>query len=160
MQRQAIWKVLAVRVCNRHACFPPNLPAAAEPTPFAASGAYATKSDYDHGLQYSDLDLNLNLNISMGLMDSDSDADGVGDDGVVVPSPTPPTPHALLRTSGTHGHPGGTMLGFPIAIPWHDDADVDARTILGHTYVSPERGLDSDITSLSVSVSGGSGRVD
>jgi hypothetical protein len=52
------------------------------------------------------------------------------------------------------------VLGFPIAIPQHDDADADARMTLDHAYVSPERGLDSDITSLSVSVSGGSGRVD
>lgn len=37
----------------------------------------------------------------MGLMASDSDADGVTDDEVVVPSPTLPTPHPLLRSSGT-----------------------------------------------------------
>jgi hypothetical protein len=91
----------------------------------------------------------------MGPADSDADADGVTDDEVVVPSPTSPTPHPLLRSSGTHDHPDGPMLSF--AIPEHGaaHADPDAVPSLDHAHSSPDRGLDFDLTSLSAISSGG-----
>ena len=138
-----------------------NPPAAAEPTPLADSGACATTPDPGPSLQHSDLDLD--LDDAMGLTDSEADAEGVTDDEVVVPSPTPSAPHPLLRSSGTHDHPDGPMLGF--VVPEHEvaDADPDAGTSLDHVRASPDRGLDFDLTSLTslnASVSGGEGWVD
>ena len=140
-----------------------NLPAAAEPTSLADSGASATTSD-DPGpspslQQQSDMDLD--LDVSMGLADSDVDAEGVTDDEVVVPSPTPSAPHPLLRPSGAHEHPDGPMLGF--IVPERGVADADASTSLDHARASPDRGLDFDLTSLTSlgpSVSGGEGWAD
>jgi hypothetical protein len=76
------------------------------------------------------------------LSDSDADAEGVTDDEVVIPSPTPPAPHPLLRSSGTHEHPDGPMLGFVVP------ERADASTSLDHARESPDRGLDFDLTSL------------
>ena len=140
-----------------------NLSAAAEPTSLVDSGASATTSD-DPGpspslQQQSDMDLD--LDVSMGLADSDVDAEGVTDDEVVVPSPTPSAPHPLLRPSGAHEHPDGPMLGF--IVPERGVADADASTSLDHARVSPDRGLDFDLTSLTSlgpSVSGGEGWAD
>ena len=142
-----------------------NPPAAAEFTSLAGSGASATTSD-DPGpssslQQHSDMDLD--LDVSMGLADSDADAEGVTDDEVVVPSPTPSVPHPLLRSSGTHDHPDGPMLGFVIREREASDADPDAGPSLDHVRASPDRGLDLDLTSLTSlgpSVSGGEGWAD
>ena len=100
------------------------------------------------------------VDVSMGLTDSDADADGLADDEVVVPSSTPSAPHPLLRSSGTHEHPDGPMLGF--VVPEREVADADASTNLDHTRANPDRSLDSDftsLTSLNPSVSGGKGWV-
>ncbi|KAN0136406.1 hypothetical protein V8E53_005774, partial [Lactarius tabidus] len=96
----------------------------------------------------------------MGLTESDADADGVTDDEVVMPSPTPSTPHPLLRSSGAHDHPDGPMLGF--VAPEHNNADPDpiAGTSLDHAHASPDRGLDFNLTSLSAISSGGEGWAD
>ncbi|KAN0136382.1 hypothetical protein V8E53_005750, partial [Lactarius tabidus] len=129
-------------------------PAAELTTPLADSGAYATTSDstivYNMWVSISTL-------TSMGL--TDSDADAVTDE-VVVPSPTPPTPRPLLRSSGTHDHPDGPMLGF--IAPEHNNADPDpiTGTSLNHAHASPDRGLDFDLTSLSGISSGGEGWAD
>ena len=128
--------------------------AAAEPSSLADSGVSATTSDPSPSLQHSDMDLN--LDVSMAFMDSDADAEGVTDDEVVVPSPTPSAPHPLLRSSGTHEHPDGPMLGFVVP------ERADANTSLDHARESPDRGLDLDLTSLTLlgpSVSGGEGWV-
>jgi hypothetical protein len=161
MQRQAIRQGFCYEgsATGAHGLLAKNSPAAAElTTPLADSGACATTSDSDHGIQHAGLDLD--LDVSMGLTESDADADGVTDDEVVVPSPTPPTPHPLLRSSGTHDHPDGPMLGF--VAPEHNNADPDpiAGTSLDHAHASPDRGLDFDLTSLSAISSGGEGWVD
>jgi hypothetical protein len=158
MQRQAIRQGFCYEgsATGAHGLLAKNSPAAAELiTPLADSGACATTSGSEPGL-----DLNLDLDVSMGLADSDADADGVTDDEVVVPTPTPPTPHPLLRSSGTHDHPDGPMLGF--VIPEHDatHADPVVGTSLDHAHASPDRGLDFDLTSLSALSSGGEGWAD
>ncbi|KAN0136395.1 hypothetical protein V8E53_005763 [Lactarius tabidus] len=138
---------------STHGLLAKKSPVAAElTTPLADSGACATTSGSE-----PTLDLILDIDVSMGLTDSDADADGVTDDEVVVPSPTPPTPHQLLRSSSTHDHPDGSMLGF--AIPEHNDAAADPA---GGTSLpaSPERGSDFDLTSLSAIWSGGERWVD
>ncbi|KAF8260850.1 hypothetical protein EI94DRAFT_866634 [Lactarius quietus] len=63
----------------------------------------------------------------------------------VVPPPSP-TPHPLLRLSGTHDPPDGPMVGF--VIPEHDPSPA---------HMSPERDLDFGLSSLSAvgSVGGG-----
>ena len=140
-----------------------NPPAVAEPTSLADSSASATTSD-DPGpspslQQHSDMDLD--LDVSMGLADSDADAEGVTYDEVVVPSTTPSVPHPPLRSSGTHGHPDGPMLGF--VVREREVADADASTSLDYARTSPDRGLDFDLTSLTSlgpSVSGGEGWTD
>ena len=109
--------------------------------------------------------MDLDLDVSMGLTDSDADAKGVTDDEVVVPSPTPSVLHPLLRSSGTHDHPDGPMLGFVVREREREvpDADPDAGPILDHARASPDRGLDFDLTSLTSigpSVSGGEGWAD
>ena len=107
--------------------------------------------------------MDLDLDVSMGLADSDADAEGVTDDEVVVPSPTPSVPHPLLRSSGTHDHPDGPMLGFVIREREVPGADPDAGPSLDHVRASPDRGLDLDLTSLTSlgpSVSGGEGWAD
>lgn len=86
------------------------------------------------------------VNLSMGLTTSDVDAEGVTDDEVIVPSPTPSAPHPLLRTSGTHEHPDGPILGF--VVPEREVADADASTSLDHTRANPDRSLDFNLTSL------------
>ena len=55
-------------------------------------------------------------------------------------------PHPLLRTSGTHEHPDGPILGF--VVPEREVADADASTSLDHTRANPDRSLDFDLTSL------------
>jgi hypothetical protein len=156
MQRQAIRQGFCYEgsATGAHGLLAKNSPAAAELiTPLADSGACATTSGSEPGL-----DLNLDLDVSMGLPDSGADADGVTDDEVVVPSPTPPTPHPLLRSSGTHDHPDGPMLGF--VVPEHDNPDPDAGPSLDHAHASPDRGLGFDLTSLSALSSGGEGWTD
>ena len=75
--------------------------------------------------------MDLDLDVSMGLTDSDADAEGVTDDKVVVPSPTPSVPNPLLRSSGTHDHPDGPMLGFVVREGEVTDADPDAGPRVG-----------------------------
>ena len=72
------------------------------------------------------------------LADSDADAEGVTDDEVVVPSPlpTPSAPYPLLRSSGTHEHPDGPMLGF--VVPEREVADANASTSLDHARAIPD----------------------
>ena len=126
--------------------------AAAESPSLADSGISAITSDPSPSLQHSDM--GLDLDVSMSLTDSDADAEGVTDDEVVVPSPTPSAPHPLLRSSGTHEHIDGPMLGFVVP------ERADASTSLDHACESPDRGLDFDLTSLTSlgpSVSGGEG---
>ena len=162
MQRQAIRQSFCYEepATGAHGLLA-NPPAAAKPTSLADSGASATTSD-DPGpslQQHSDMDLD--LDVSMGLADSDADAEGVTDDEVVVPSPTPSIPHPLLRSSGTHEHPDGPMLGF--VVREREVADADTSTRLDHASASPDRGLDLDLTSLTSlgpSVSGGEGWAD
>jgi hypothetical protein len=85
--------------------------------PLADNVACATTSDSNPA---SGLDLNLDFDVPTGLTDSHADADAGTDDGVVVPSPTPPPPHFVLRFLGPRD---GPMLSF--VMPEHDDPDSD-----------------------------------
>ena len=156
MQRQAIRQGFCYEepVSGAHGLLTNPLDAAESPS-LADSGVSAITSDPSPSLQH--LDMGPDLDASMGLTDSDADAEGVTDDEVVVPSPTPSAPHPLLRSSGTHEHPDGPMLGFVVP------ERADAGTSLDHTRESPDRGLDFDLTSLTSlgpSVSGGEGWAD
>jgi hypothetical protein len=149
MQRQAIRQGFCYEgsATGAHGLLAKDSPAAAElTTPLADSGACATTSG-------SEPALDLNHDLEVGLADSDADADEVTDDEVGVPSPTPHTPHPLLRSSGTHDHPDGPMLGF--VVPEHADADPVAGTSLDHADASPDRGLHVDLTPFRAAVKGG-----
>ena len=90
----------------------------------------------------------------MDLGDGPADTDTGGLDDIVEP---PPLPHPLLRTAGTHDHPDGPMLGFPI--PEHDASGAN----LGHDLSNPDLDLDldfdCDFSSLSASAASGEGWV-
>jgi hypothetical protein len=149
MQRQTIRQGFCYEgsATGAHGLLAKNSPAAAElTTPLADSGACATTSG-------SEPALDLNHDLEVGLADSDADADEVTDDEVGVPSPTPHTPHPLLRSSGTHDHPDGPMLGF--VVPEHADADPVAGTSLDHADATPDRGLHVDLTPFRAAVKGG-----
>ena len=156
MQRQAIRQGFCYEepASGAHGLLANPLAAAESPS-LADSGVSAITSDPSPSLQHSDM--GLDLDVSMGFTDSDADAEGVTDDEAVMPSPTPSAPHPLLRSSGTHEHPDGPMLGF--VVPERGDAS----TSLDLARESPDRGLDFDLTSLTSlgpSVSGGEGWAD
>ena len=101
------------------------------------------------------------FDVSMGLTDSEADAEGVTDDEVVVHSPTPSALHPLLRSSGTHDHLDGPMLGF--VVREREVTYADTRTSLDHARANSDHGLDFDLTSLTSlgpSASGGEGWAD
>ncbi|KAN0136452.1 hypothetical protein V8E53_005820 [Lactarius tabidus] len=90
----------------------------------------------------------------MGLTDSDADVDRVINDEVVVPSAHASYSPPFLCSSGTHDYPDSALLDF--MIPEYDDPkpEPDAGMILGHAHVSPNRGLDFDLTFLSTGAPG------
>ena len=141
MQRQAIRQGFCCEepATGAHGHLANPLVAAESPS-LVDSGVGAITSDPSPSLQHSNM--GLDLDVSMAFTDSDADAEGVTDDEVVIPSPTPSAPHPLLRTSGTHEHPDGPMLGFVVP------ERADASTSLDHARESPDRGLDFDLTSL------------